>query len=344
MGNKKRKFKVIKNKIFYLLLIFTTGCAEEAHIPREFELLTQEFVESEKDRKDQEMQVTQEVEIPQTQETSLVSSENDILDCPPGFVEVKGNESLKTYDFCVMKYEAKNKDNIATSIPNGKPWVYMSAENAHIKCRAIKMEGYRGEFALISNPEWMTIARDLESVNQNWSGSVVGSGHISRGHTDNFPSHSLAVEDVNNPYTGTSNNGDQHAGYGWEQRRVHTLSNNSVIWDFSGNVSEWVDWDSSDSVFTLGPRDALKSGNTCWVFKYRFPNVSGSLSSNDLLPFYNGHDDTKSFGILYPGHQGAATRGGAWPYGSYAGPFSMRLDAYKNYAFVDVGFRCVYRP
>ena len=338
----------MKNRGIYILLIFVISCAESQK-PREFEAVTKEYLENEKRRKETEKNAEnktppQEIEEVEIQPTPSLVSEENVLNCPPGFIEVKGNKELKSNDFCVMKYEAKNKNNVATSTPTGKPWVYISAENAQIKCQSIKIENYEGEFALISNPEWMTIARDLEIINENWSGGSVGEGHIFRGHTDNSPNHSLEVNNVHDSYTGTNNNKDQKAGHGGEQKRTYTLSNNSVIWDFAGNVSEWVDWDSSDSGFTLGPTDALKDGNICWIYKYRFPSLSGSLASHDLLPSYDNHDDTKSFGILYPGHQGATARGGAWPYGSFAGPFSMRLDAYKNYAFVDTGFRCVYRP
>ncbi len=334
--------------LIYSCLIFIISCGENSK-PREFAAVTEDYIANEK--KNKKIQTNQKNEIYRDTEdekipthTSSPETSEDILSCPLGFIKVNGNKILNTSDFCVMKYEAKNRNGVAISIPNERPWVYISAENAQIKCRSIKIEGYSGKFALISNPEWMTIARDLESVNENWSGGSVGSGHISRGHTDNYPSRSLAIEDTNDPYSGTENNKNQSAGYGWEQKRTHTLSNKNVIWDFAGNISEWVDWNPSDSDFTIGPTNALKPGGICWIYKYRFPSLSGSLVANDLLPAHRNHDDTKSFGILYPGYQGATTRGGAWPYGSYAGPFSMRLDSFKNYAFVDAGFRCVYRP
>lgn len=39
-----------------------------------------------------------------------------------------------------------------------------------------------GTYALISNPELMTVARNAESVNSSWTGGVNGSGCLKRGN------------------------------------------------------------------------------------------------------------------------------------------------------------------
>ena len=278
------------------------------------------------------------------------------ISCPTGFVAVDGNGVLGTNDFCVMKYEAKCDgvgacdQNDITSLPEsiaaGTPWVSIRADEsaptgagtgAQARCEAMSEGGFTGTFSLISNPEWMTIARDIENTASNWSGASVGSGMIPRGHSDNSPSSALAVTDVNDPYIGTGNNSGEAAGSGWEQKRTHTLSNGSEIWDLSGNVYEWTDWDAGSAGFTLGPIDEATGWKELSVAQ------TGSLLNDDFLP--NGaYTSTNSFGQWYGGSGGAALRGGYWYNGALAGAFALGLVSDPSFSNSSVGFRCSYRP
>lgn len=267
------------------------------------------------------------------------------LSCPTGFVAVLGNGVLGTSDFCVMKYEAKcaSDCNTSTDLPvsqaTGDPWVGINANQAQARCEAMSEGGFTGTFGLISNAEWMTIARDIESVASNWSGGVVGTGHIPRGHSENSPSSALSVTNVNDPYDQTENNSGEAAGSGWEQKRTHTLSNGSEIWDLAGNVWEWVDWDSSDAVFTLGPTD-----ETAVIFELS-ADPKGSLLLDDYKPNNDTYNSTNnSFGIWYGGSGGAALRGGSWSSGSFAGAFALDLYNAPTNSNTRIGFRCSYRP
>lgn len=276
------------------------------------------------------------------------------LDCPTGFVAVLGSGTLGTSDFCVMQFEAKNDGSgNAVSQATGNPYVSIAADDgvaandndAFEKCANMSESGYTGTFALISNPEWMTIARDLENVPSNWSGTVVGTGHIPRGHSDINPSSALPVTNTADSYDGTGNNSGEAAGSGWEQKRTHTLSNGSVIWDFSGNVGEWVDWDASDSVYSAAPTGCVDGGaSNGWNdFDEVITGCSDGSDVDDVYPA-GGYTLSQSFGRWYGGAGGAAVRGGSWANDTSAGAFALALDLAPTLTTTLIGFRCVYRP
>lgn len=275
-------------------------------------------------------------------------------DCPTGFVAVLGSGTLGTSDFCVMQFEAKNDGSgNAISQAAGTPYVSIAADDgvaandndAFEKCANMSESGFTGTFALISNPEWMTIARDLENVPSNWSGTLVGTGHIPRGHSDNSPANAIPVTNSADPYDGTGNNSGEAAGSGWEQKRTHILSNNSVIWDFSGNVLEWVDWDASDSVFSAAPTGCVDGGASAgWNdFNEVITGCSDGSDVDDVYPA-GGYTLSQSFGRWYGGSGGAAARGGLWDTGTISGAFSLGLNLGPTFTDVALGFRCVYRP
>ena len=260
--------------------------------------------------------------------------------CPQGYVPVPGNRHLGTTDFCVMATEAKKVGGVATSQAERLPWTSIHAHDAYDACKKATLPGYRGQFALISNPEWMTIARDIENNDTNWSGGRVGVGMISSGHSDEEPYGRLEVSDSTNYWSDTNNDEGEVVRFGWEQRRAHTLSNESVIWDLAGNVWEWVDWRGGDKKFTLGPTD-VQAGSG-WRELDEIP-ANSVLSYRDLSP-QGSYTSEEGMGRWYGGYGGAAIRGGRWNLNTYAGVFYLSLYHAPTNWEAYIGFRCVFRP
>lgn len=259
-----------------------------------------------------------------------------IKTCPSGYVSIPGNSTLGTTSFCVMQFEAKNIAGVATSQAANTPWTGINSINAYTECSNLTEVGFTGSFSLISNPEWMTIARNIESYPPNWSGGNVGSGHIPRGHSDGSPGGYLSVTNTLDPYDGTGNSSGQSPGSGWEQKRTHTLTNGSTLWDLAGNVWEWTDWNMINTGFSIGPTNE----NT--AIKELSIDPIGSLTFPDYKPNNDTYNSTNnSFGIWRGGSGGNAIRGGNT--GGYGGVYT--LDLFQGLGtHPNIGFRCVYRP
>ncbi|NCN95085.1 hypothetical protein GW951_02040, partial [Candidatus Wolfebacteria bacterium] len=97
---------------------------------------------------------------------------------------------------------------------------------------------------LITEKEWQSIAHNIERVGWNWEGGVAGTNQMSDGHSDGIPDNSLAASTDDDPCSGTGQTCSETA---WNsQRRTYKLSNGQYIWDFGGNVWEWVDQVNQD--------------------------------------------------------------------------------------------------
>jgi len=129
------------------------------------------------------------------------------------------------------------------------------------------------------------------------------------------------------------------------QLRTHILSNGNVIWDFSGNVWEWVDelLNEQDN-----PTDGTEAGDGSaewedWNTTYNLigpiansrPPDDGWTSSNGIGKIYTwGQDETGT--TLY-----APLRGGRWANTSNAGVFALHLINTPTLTYTYLGFRCV---
>lgn len=273
------------------------------------------------------------------------------------YVAVPGSATLLTSDFCVAKYEMKNPGSlgVAKSEAAGNPWVSISQTTSKTTCTNLGA-GY----ALINNAEWMTIARDLELVDENWSEVLsvrqAGVGELNRGwsasttygdaYTHSAVAPSTAAGCLFHSAANTCAASGNH-----RTKRTHTLSNNEEIWDIAGNVWEWVDWNvtaanKAYSSFTapnipvadyrewslidskIGAGDEMKPET--WESQF-FPSLGGA---EGLGRYYSGINSSG----------GAALRGGAWSGGQVAGAFALHLDNGAGYTHTAVGFRCVFRP
>ena len=277
----------------------------------------------------------------QTSACSTAYASYQITYCPSeDFISIESNDVLGTDSFCVFRTEAKNNGNdIPVGSYAGTPWANITAQNAKNACRAIEVE--HGYCDLISNREWMVIARDIESNPLNWSDGEVGSGKVNRGHTDASPSGPIGIEDPTNYWDQTGNDSSS-----WGQRRVHFLTNGSVIWDLSGNVNEWVDWEIGGDTFHLAPTTCDNTYTDLLSFTcaeldpldYQPANPAG-LTVEEYTYSNTG------LGKVRGGTGGAALRSGRFNnYDSTVGIFLLNLGPQPTSRYSDWGFRCVWRP
>lgn len=181
------------------------------------------------------------------------------LSCPDWFIPVAGQPEFSQPWFCVAKYEMTYVDaDIPNStdsgtdwntvkyeiwkIPVSMPWKYpiadITQEQAIQACKSIW--GH-----LITNNEWMTLARNIESNPINWSWEQVGSWYISNGLSNNATLWCGAWSDTKWLYSALPRSwGSKTGGWFWnawcDEKRQLSLSNGEKIWDFSGNIWEHV--------------------------------------------------------------------------------------------------------
>jgi hypothetical protein len=206
-------------------------------------------------------------------------------------------------------------------------------------------EGIGGH--LISNDEWMTIARNIELVPENWSGGIVGSGYLFKGN-HLFDDIHLGLKDGFTDMTGVS-------------KRTFTLSNGEVVWDLSGNATEILSdtilqkdqpevWNTYDGTLlsasfwngSVGYSDnfylnSSNLGNTTLEVKDLFLsnldyNQSHGLGSVFTLTDINSTSDLNH--IFLRSYGGSIT----------GGLLSLRLQLLPYSHFSSTGFRCVIVP
>ncbi|MGI6278300.1 MAG: LamG domain-containing protein [Patescibacteria group bacterium] len=296
---------------------------------------------------------------------------NSQVACPQGFIHVPGDPLYGTADFCVAKYEAKcdvDGDGIgetATGDHASCNTTYDTWGNILSGCRCIEDKG--GQIVssaagapiariaqdaggsgvdaitycqsigghLITNNEWMTIARNVEKLGANWCalngtgcGNSPGSQYLVAGHNDNGPALGLqASTDDSQPCYGTvTKDTNPGCGNGATQRRTHFLSNGEVIWDLAGNLLEW----TNDTIMGA---DKPVGTDGSWV---DWPNVSdyGSLTYDALKPSDNSWNLNQRVGRYYQGSASggpyAFLRGAYWKYSSHAGVSALTLYIYAR--------------
>lgn len=319
---------------------------------------------------------------------------------PAGWIVAPGNSSYSTTDFLVMKYEAKcaatadpttgltspttgtggYADNTTActsanskqvvSVASGFPIVNVSQTNSITRCSTVSVGGSAAH--LITNNEWMTLARGAEAQTANWYGGVVGTNFMFMGHNDNGPAAALAAStDDNSPYSGTNDSASSCDGVYSNfvvgddttsgracvgQKRTFTLANGSVIWDLSGNVWEWTNntiqrqyqpqaWNGTTDDNTGFNWSDFTSGGG--LSRYIHSYKSG-LSISDVQPSNATYNASKGVGRIY--HYSlvgdtnttvyAFRRGGGWDTGAYAGAFTLALGSLPSGISTTFGLRC----
>jgi hypothetical protein len=268
-----------------------------------------------------------------------ISVDTGAIDCSSlaggTWVAVPGDADYGTSDFCVMKYEAKEVGGVATSQATGNPWVSISQTNSITECSDLG-----GDYHLITNNEWMTIAANIANVADNWSGGSVGSGSLNRGHTDGSPNNALAADaNDNNACSGTGQTCD---GSTWNlERRTFKLSTGEVIWDFGGNVWEWTSYyepsgKATPTGFSYNEYPTVGDGATT--------TKAMLVPTNAVKSWWNDSwDSTYGIGQYYAGTNGsggALVRGGGWYSDAVAGVFTAVLDSAPSHTNTGRGLRC----
>jgi hypothetical protein len=284
-------------------------------------------------------------------DVSVINTDNDTALAGGEWVTIPANSGGRSLvEFKVMKYEARaqtggatDADGLAaltflpTSEPTNTPWRSITASQAKGRCRALGT-GYD----LISNEEWMVIARMIESQDANWSGTMVGSGCLKKGNTNANTACGYQGGDVDRAWM------DYGPLAGRDNKAKFLLYNDGVnveIIDFGGNASEWVEWNPSvgneiatDDVYTGLPYSCSINGElnsvncgTAPGFDYR-PN-GPYTSAQGIGEFVRG---------LSAGQ--ALLRGGERPnVASGMGVYTMDIGYTSSEAATWRGFRCVKR-
>jgi hypothetical protein len=295
-------------------------------------------------------------------DTATVSiSVTGVMTCPTGYIvvpEYTDDDTGTVPAFCVMKYEAKDVGGVPTSQPTLLPWrdiargmTSSTTWSAWKACKDLSATGYT--FDLISNSQWQSIARQIERYEVagsyiNWqNNSNSGDNAINRGASDVINRLAADANDANG-CTGTSTPIDC-SGTWHLNKRTHTLPNGQVIWDFAGNVAEWV---RDNSPFNYG-------FNALW---YTVLASSGTLCSSGsgctgpqgrpkaaFGPFGDYTAKTTApYGGLGIGEtnysHGAIVRGGAYDYGTWSGIFTTQKQYSSSSTDDYIGFRCVAIP
>lgn len=292
--------------------------------------------------------------------------------CPEGFIWVPGNPEFNTQNgFCVAQYEMSYADadtpnstlygadyNTVSYVQNkaivsqaGKyPIVEINQLEAIWACQSMG-PGYH----LITNNEWMTIARSIEAnpqndwqiVNgfvdpnsQNWNSGTVGVGNIFTGVSGDI---SLGCDP-------TWGNAEPRAWatktWPWDvtcnPRRSHKLSQGGwVIWDLSGNVNEHVNKANTidGSGFDAGQTSVAGSSAPASV------DDDGVYTAVDMQKYGSatGEGRAQGMGNVF-GAQGVSNnvliRGGAANFTLNAGVFAFFLRHRVGYIDPVTGFRC----
>lgn len=260
------------------------------------------------------------------------SNEYTPLECPNGYVSAKGNSDLGVNSFCVMKYEASISNGSAVSVESLAPAGGVSPTNAKNYCTSITDVNFNGSFDLISNPEWIALAREIENDGRNWSGGEVGNGCLFRGNSGVTDACSY---DGANPEFGSNRN----------SKARHFLESNEEIWDLSANYWEMVD-------FTLGGSlEAAPSScgtQDVWHALTDVPTLCPLFNTSDFTPSVTTYSTATGHGSYYGGYYNAPGgyigRGGHYGHGVHAGLYTFNTYFLASDDWSPQGFRCVYRP
>ena len=289
-----------------------------------------------------------------------------VVNCPTGYILVPGSATFGTNDFCVMKYEAKQDANKnPTSTATGTPWASVDWYEAREACKRVGAH-------LITNPEWMTIARNIEALAINDMDDDANL-QLATGHSDNVPAAAQAVtagsdpvvsgctltstmENASNAYSagvceirgdGSYAGDDNDKGYyltgqAWSTTGYSAgLANKSQL-RTAVLSNGTVIWDIAGNVWEWSD---WQCGTNIWYYTAAWvdwtnANVTDyekyAAGPSGSLTSVNGAG--QYYGCSVIGN--AAFRGGGWDTAAIAGPFTLYLSHAPSAVTAHIGFRC----
>ncbi len=249
--------------------------------------------------------------------------------------------------------------NRLVSTAEGYPIGNVNQNEARNYCQGLATSTGK-DYHLITNNEWMTIARNIEDQNVNWISGAVGVGPLKKGNTyGRIPAipgeygvscvisavaERWLIDYVGAPCSASPNHRNQLS----LARLV--LSTGDEIWDFSGNMEEWVD----KTVYSYVEPKPIDEQNYSSPARFEFTLIDRtklhpSFPENQYRPKNLNWNSIQGVGQIFSHwRSGNAThgilRGGRvflnnGPTGIYT------IDFYTpTTRTIYAGFRCVYVP
>ena len=241
--------------------------------------------------------------------------------------DCRNNASYDTYDWNkACTYTANNMNNVVSS-PLGSPIAAVTHTEAKAIC--VALGGH-----LITNQEWMTIARNIDQQDSNWTSNSKGTGYLFNGNSG----------DATRGYKAFADRYDADKGLNRNIRASHILSNGSIIYDFSGNVWEHVQKDSIDTLIQ-SPQPIVTNDGVYKASELTNLVSYGDFVADDFKPTDSSWDSDQGVGRIYH-YDGAAPadrvmlRGGSFSNASTAGVCATDLVCSASGGLYAVGFRC----
>jgi hypothetical protein len=236
--------------------------------------------------------------------------------------------------FWIMKHEAtvltdeSSTKKLVLSDMNLAPTTDVTIQEAESYCKSL------GEkYSLVTNNQWISIANQIEQNPINWTGQKAYSGCLYQGNNGHETIGTGKTIDSSCGYSTENNSID----YGPERdtRSIHTLTNGSIIYDFAGNVNEWVKNDSiTNELF-----------HDCDKGPYEIEDLLLCEIEREFLLMPLGINLTMDSGIggaILLNSGDVFLRGGHYGLYEYAGIYSI-FQADVNLKGNAAGFRCTYK-
>ena len=296
--------------------------------------------------------------------------------CPEWFIASRWNSAFNQEWFCVAQYEMSydettasdivmwlsrngrkyNESKTLVSMTNRLPVTELTQSEAIYECSKL-WKWYH----LITNNEWMSIARQIEFNPENWSTWEVWDWFIPNWVTLNVDGHWC-------DWYQWDSNWDwmtlwawiTWSDCSWTNRNRLKLSNWVYIYDLAWNM-----WEHVNGANTLDWTDYnTMNANACWSWwtnswdTYSYKNweldtypeceFKNWYSSTNIWPIIKGLNNTHGLWNIYSYKENDSitdrifARGSGVSGANYTGIFSLDLDRYEGTKGSYLGFRCAY--